>query len=94
MEATARSQLAERNGGEKVTHAISDLEELTRLSVVWNRQGLAAKQAQLNQIYEEHIERQAKEKLELYDVNFKSELEDYRRRRETEVSSLYNSKYS
>jgi hypothetical protein len=92
MEATARSQLAKGNGGEKVTGDMIDEEELTHSSFVWNRQGLAARQAQLDQIYEEHMERQSKERLELYDVNFKSELEDYRRRRETEVSSLYNSK--
>ncbi|KAI8338879.1 hypothetical protein BC941DRAFT_421455 [Chlamydoabsidia padenii] len=54
------------------------------------RQGLEARQEQLDQIYEEHIQQQAKEKLELYDINFKSELENYKRRREAEVSSLYN----
>ncbi|KAI8085040.1 uncharacterized protein BX664DRAFT_338393 [Halteromyces radiatus] len=54
------------------------------------RQRLKSREAELNQLYEEHNEQQAKKRLELYDINFQSELEDYRRRRETEVSSLYN----
>ncbi|CAO3596609.1 unnamed protein product [Absidia cylindrospora] len=54
------------------------------------RQELEARRKHLDQVYEEHNEQQAKKRLELYDVNFQSELEDYRRRRETEVSSLYS----
>ncbi|KAG0166136.1 hypothetical protein DFQ30_007543 [Apophysomyces sp. BC1015] len=48
------------------------------------------REAALKQTYEEHNKQQTKKRVELYDVTFQAELEDYRRRRETEVSSLYS----
>ncbi|ORZ12685.1 hypothetical protein BCR42DRAFT_419767 [Absidia repens] len=64
------------------------------VEIAEKRQELEARQKHLDQVYEEHNEQQAKKRLELYDVNFQSELEDYRRRRETEVSSLYSNRTS
>ncbi|KAF7722965.1 hypothetical protein EC973_002476 [Apophysomyces ossiformis] len=44
---------------------------------------------QVPKAYEEHNQMETKKRVELYNVTFQAELEDYRRRRETEVSSLY-----
>ncbi|OAC99344.1 hypothetical protein MUCCIDRAFT_157187 [Mucor lusitanicus CBS 277.49] len=54
------------------------------------RQLLREKEAKLKQQYEEYDSIQQKKRVELYEANFNAELEDYRRRRETEVSSLYS----
>ncbi|KAK4514574.1 uncharacterized protein ATC70_002172 [Mucor velutinosus] len=54
------------------------------------RQLLREKEAKLKQQYEEYDNIQQKKRVELYEANFNAELEDYRRRRETEVSSLYS----
>ncbi|KAL9557045.1 hypothetical protein MBANPS3_001571 [Mucor bainieri] len=51
---------------------------------------LREKEAKLKQQYEEYDSLQQKKRVELYEANFNAELEDYRRRRETEVSSLYS----
>ncbi|KAI9481649.1 MAG: hypothetical protein EXX96DRAFT_567540 [Benjaminiella poitrasii] len=54
------------------------------------RRLLQERENELRQKYEEHDSMQKKKRLELYEANFNAELEDYRRRRETEVSSLYS----
>ncbi|KAL9558041.1 hypothetical protein PS6_001511 [Mucor atramentarius] len=54
------------------------------------RQLLREKETKLKQQYEEYDSIQQKKRVELYEANFNAELEDYRRRRETEVSSLYS----
>ncbi|KAI8636620.1 hypothetical protein BD408DRAFT_397115 [Parasitella parasitica] len=54
------------------------------------RQLLREKDTKLKQQYEEHDSIQQRKRVELYEANFNAELEDYRRRRETEVSSLYS----
>ncbi|KAI7898709.1 uncharacterized protein BX663DRAFT_523824 [Cokeromyces recurvatus] len=54
------------------------------------RRLLQERENMLRQRYEEYDELQKKKRLELYEANFNAELEDYRRRRETEVSSLYS----
>ncbi|CAO3653162.1 unnamed protein product [Mucor fragilis] len=54
------------------------------------RQLLREKETRLKQQYEEYDNIQQKKRVELYEANFNAELEDYRRRRETEVSSLYS----
>jgi hypothetical protein len=53
---------------------------------------LKEKEDKLKQQYEEYDSIQQKKRLELYEANFNAELEDYKRRRETEVSSLYSRK--
>ncbi|CAO3612319.1 unnamed protein product [Cunninghamella echinulata] len=53
---------------------------------------LKAHEEQLKQKYQEHNDFQTKKRLELYDATFQADLEDYKRRRETEVSSLYSNK--
>ncbi|KAI9305879.1 hypothetical protein BJ944DRAFT_239252 [Cunninghamella echinulata] len=53
---------------------------------------LKAHEEQLKQKYQEHNDIQTKKRLELYDATFQADLEDYKRRRETEVSSLYSNK--
>ncbi|CAO3606774.1 unnamed protein product [Mucor hiemalis] len=50
---------------------------------------LSEKETKLKQQYEEYDSIQ-KKRVELYEANFNAELEDYKRRRETEVSSLYS----
>jgi hypothetical protein len=57
------------------------------------RQLLRNKENNLRQQFEEYDTIQQKKKLELYEANFNAELEDYKRRRETEVSSLYSRKH-
>ncbi|CEP16530.1 hypothetical protein [Parasitella parasitica] len=54
------------------------------------RQLLREKEAKLKQKYEEYDSIQQQKRVELYEANFNAELEDYRRRRENEVSSLYS----
>ncbi|KAG2192930.1 hypothetical protein INT46_003140 [Mucor plumbeus] len=54
------------------------------------RQLLREKELKLKQQYEEYDSIQQKKRVELYEANFNAELDDYRRRRETEVSSLYS----
>ena len=56
------------------------------------RQLLREKEIKLKQQYEEYDSIQQKKRVELYEANFNAELDDYRRRRETEVSSLYSRK--
>ncbi|KAL4214819.1 hypothetical protein AB4K20DRAFT_1882426 [Rhizopus microsporus] len=51
---------------------------------------LVEKENKLKKEYEEYESIQKKKKLELYEATFNAELEDYKRRRETEISSLYN----
>ncbi|KAI7891088.1 uncharacterized protein EV154DRAFT_232176 [Mucor mucedo] len=53
------------------------------------RQLLQQKESQLKREFEEYDRIQKQTKLELYEANFNAELEDYKRRRETQVSSLY-----
>lgn len=45
----------------------------------------------LKQRYEEYEKIQQKKRLELYEATFNAELEEYKRKRETEISSLYPS---
>ncbi|KAI8381075.1 uncharacterized protein BYT42DRAFT_612893 [Radiomyces spectabilis] len=51
---------------------------------------LRVEEARLKEAYEEHNRLQTQKRLELYDATFQAELEDYRRRREFETSSLYS----
>ncbi|CEG68767.1 hypothetical protein RMATCC62417_04963 [Rhizopus microsporus] len=51
---------------------------------------LVEKENKLKKEYEEYESIQKKKKLELYEATFNAELEDYKRRRETEISSLYS----
>lgn len=57
------------------------------------RQLLKEKETKLRQQFEEYDTIQKQKKVELYEANFNAELEDYKRRRETQVSSLYSSNY-
>ena len=61
--------------------------------IALKRQALKQKENKLREQYEEYDSMQQKKRLELYEANFNAELEDYKRRRETEVSSLYSSKF-
>lgn len=54
------------------------------------KNALSEKENKLKQQYEEYDSIQKKKRVELYEANFNAELEDYKRRRETEVSSLYS----
>lgn len=54
------------------------------------KKALSEKETKLKQQYEEYDSIQKKKRVELYEANFNAELEDYKRRRETEVSSLYS----
>lgn len=56
------------------------------------RQLLREKETRLKLQFEEYDTIQKQKKVELYEANFNAELEDYKRRRETEVSSLYSRK--
>lgn len=56
------------------------------------KNALSEKENKLKQQYEEYDSIQKKKRVELYEANFNAELEDYKRRRETEVSSLYSRK--
>ncbi|EIE81604.1 hypothetical protein RO3G_06309 [Rhizopus delemar RA 99-880] len=59
------------------------------------KQLLKEKEMGLKQRYEEYEKIQQKKRLELYEATFNAELEEYKRKRETEISSLYpNSKTS
>lgn len=55
---------------------------------------LKEKESRLKQEFEEYDQIQKQKKLELYEANFNAELEDYKRRRETQVSSLYARKFN
>ncbi|KAI7885550.1 hypothetical protein K492DRAFT_180635 [Lichtheimia hyalospora FSU 10163] len=50
-------------------------------------------EASLRQAYEEHHQVQTQKRAELLDATFNAEMEQYRRMRETQVSSLYSRKY-
>jgi hypothetical protein len=65
---------------------------LFHTDVLYVRQALKEKENKLKQQFEEYDSIQQKKRLELYEANFNAELEDYKRRRETEVSSLYSRK--
>ncbi|KAI8141664.1 hypothetical protein BJV82DRAFT_172205 [Fennellomyces sp. T-0311] len=54
------------------------------------RAALSRREAELKDAYREHDDAQTRKRVELYEATFNAELEDYRRRRETEVSSLYS----
>ncbi|KAI8371141.1 hypothetical protein BD560DRAFT_396228 [Blakeslea trispora] len=56
------------------------------------REALKQKETALREQYEQYDSMQQKKRLELYEANFNAELEDYKRRRETEVSSLYSNR--
>lgn len=45
----------------------------------------------LKQRYEEYENIQRKKRLELYEATFNAELEEYKRKRQNEISSLYPS---
>lgn len=60
-------------------------------SLIGYRRILKEREASFREKYEEHERTQRKKRVELYEANFNAELEDYRRRRENEVSSLYSS---
>lgn len=49
-------------------------------------------EASLRQAYEEHNQVQTQKRAELLDATFNAEMEQYRRLRETQVSSLYSRK--
>ncbi|CAO3622723.1 unnamed protein product [Cunninghamella blakesleeana] len=51
---------------------------------------LKAYEEQLEHKYQEHNEIETKKRVELYDATFQADLEEYKRKRETEVSSLYS----
>ncbi|GAA5797225.1 hypothetical protein HPULCUR_002605 [Helicostylum pulchrum] len=51
---------------------------------------LREKESRLKQQYEEYDTIQKQKKVELYEANFNAELEEYKRKRENEVSSLYS----
>lgn len=53
---------------------------------------LREKESRLKQQYEEYDTIQKQKKVELYEANFNAELEEYKRKRENEVSSLYSGK--
>ncbi|KAI8884548.1 hypothetical protein K501DRAFT_332605 [Backusella circina FSU 941] len=54
------------------------------------REQLKQKEDRLRQAFEENDAIQQQKRVELYEANFNAELEDYKRRRENEVSSLYS----
>lgn len=58
------------------------------------RQLMREKETQLKQQFEEYDSIQKQKKVEFYEATFNAELEDYKRRRETQVSSLYAGKLS
>ncbi|KAI8094651.1 hypothetical protein BDF21DRAFT_98685 [Thamnidium elegans] len=51
---------------------------------------LREKESRLKEQYEEYDTIQKQKKVELYEANFNAELEEYKRKRENEVSSLYS----
>lgn len=51
-------------------------------------------EASLRQAYEEHNQVQTQKRAELLDATFNAEMEQYRRLRETQVSSLYSRTHS
>ncbi|KAL0089022.1 hypothetical protein J3Q64DRAFT_1832818 [Phycomyces blakesleeanus] len=54
------------------------------------QQELDRKEAVLKEKFEKHSQQQKQERVALYDATFQAELEAYRQRRETHVSSLYS----
>ncbi|KAI9261637.1 hypothetical protein BDA99DRAFT_81191 [Phascolomyces articulosus] len=54
------------------------------------RAALSRREAFLKEAYQQHDDTQTKKRVELYEATFNAELEEYRRRRENEVSSLYS----
>lgn len=54
------------------------------------RQQVKEKEINLKQKYEECETTQQKKRLELYEATFNAELEEYKRKRDTEISSLYS----
>ncbi|KAI9250790.1 hypothetical protein BY458DRAFT_524308 [Sporodiniella umbellata] len=65
-------------------------EEVLMNQVALRRQHLKEKEANLKSKYEEVKEVQQKKRLELYEASFNAELEEYKRKRNTEISSLYS----
>lgn len=57
------------------------------------RELLREKEAKLKQQYEEYDAIQKQKRVELYEANFNAELEEYKRKRENEVASLYSRKF-
>jgi hypothetical protein len=57
------------------------------------REQLKEKEDRLRHEFEQHDAIQQQKRVELYEANFNAELEDYKRRRENEVSSLYSRKF-
>lgn len=57
------------------------------------RQLLREKENRLKQQYEEYDSLQKQKRVELYEANFNAELEEYKRKRENEVSALYSSEF-
>lgn len=53
---------------------------------------LKRREAALKAAFEEHNRTQTQKRVELYEAAFNAELEEYRRKRETQVSSLYSRK--
>ncbi|KAI9347493.1 hypothetical protein BD770DRAFT_168312 [Pilaira anomala] len=54
------------------------------------KQLLREKENRLKQQYEEYDNLQKQKRVELYEANFNAELEEYKRKRENEVSALYS----
>ncbi|ORX44917.1 hypothetical protein DM01DRAFT_307172 [Hesseltinella vesiculosa] len=72
----------------------ADQEQRWAMEVEQKRQAFKTKKEQMEQSYKDQEAEQTKKRVELYDVTFQAEMEDYRRRRETHVSSLYQVKES
>ena len=61
-----------------------------RWEIITCRMEIARRESFLKEAYEQHNDTQTKKRVELYEATFNAELEDYRRRRENEISSLYS----
>ncbi|KAI9014335.1 hypothetical protein CLU79DRAFT_767148 [Phycomyces nitens] len=68
----------------------SQQESLLRAERSAKQQELDRKEALLRERLEKHTQQQKQERAALYDATFQAELEAYRQRRETHVSSLYS----
>ncbi|KAI8083995.1 uncharacterized protein B0P05DRAFT_467409, partial [Gilbertella persicaria] len=91
------SQLEEKIDAMSIEHEMQQFElwkqeqeQQLEAEIALKRQALREKENTLRQQYEEYDHIQQKKRLELYEANFNAELEDYRQRRETKVSSLYS----
>jgi phage-related minor tail protein len=68
------------------------MDKIKCLDMFTLREQLKEKEDRLRHEFEQHDTIQQQKRVELYEANFNAELEDYKRRRENEVSSLYSRK--